>query len=199
MPRTARFTRDDWAAAALEALTEGGVNAVAVEPVAARLGASKSSFYWLFDNRQALLEAALTRWEDLQTDQVVTRLAGIADPAARLHTLLHQAFTAPDTGDLALRLLTESDDPAVRAVVQRVTHRRLTTLETAYAEAGHPPAQASHYATAAYAVYLGTAALNRIQAAPTDTTQYLTTLETALAPKPPKAPTKRQGPTSEKL
>lgn len=71
MPRTARLTRDDWAAAALDALAEGGPPAVAVEPVAARLGASKSSFYWLFDNRQALLAAALERWERVQTDEIL--------------------------------------------------------------------------------------------------------------------------------
>src|SRR5580658_6647326 len=70
MPRTARLTRADWAEAALATLVEGGAGAVAVEPVAARLGASKSSFYWLFDNRRALLEAALERWEQEQTERV---------------------------------------------------------------------------------------------------------------------------------
>jgi len=73
MPRPARFTRDDWAAAALALLAEGGPAAVAVEPAAARLGASKSSFYWLFPNRQALLEAALLTWEQQQTDAVLAR------------------------------------------------------------------------------------------------------------------------------
>src|SRR5215813_378547 len=112
MPRTARLTRDDWAAAAL-----------AVEPVAARLGASKSSFYWLFENRKALLEAALQRWERQQTDAVLPRLAAIADPAQRLRTLARSAFAAAESAEESLRLLTESADPIVRTVVERVTRR----------------------------------------------------------------------------
>src|SRR5262249_59669788 len=81
MPRTARFTRDDWAAAALAVLSESGPAAVAVEPVAARLGASKSSFYWLFENRKALLEAALQRGGRQQTGAVLPRASAVARSA----------------------------------------------------------------------------------------------------------------------
>ena len=38
-------TRDDWISAALAALAEGGIEAVKVERLAARLGVSKGSFY----------------------------------------------------------------------------------------------------------------------------------------------------------
>jgi AcrR family transcriptional regulator len=181
VPRTARLTRDDWAAAALDALTEGGVNAVAVEPVAARLGASKSSFYWLFDDRRALLEAALERWERVQTEQVIALLANIADPAGRLRYLIRHAFAAPAGADLALRLLTESE-PSVRQVAERVTRRRLAILTETFAELGLPPEQARHRAAASYAVYLGTAALHRVDAAPDDVDAYVGSITAALIP-----------------
>lgn len=182
MPRTARLTRDDWAAAALAALAEGGVGAVAVEPVAARLGASKSSFYWLFDNRQALLNAALERWERLQTEDVIPRLAAIGEPAERLRVLMKQAFTETEGGDLALRLLSEAtdeSDPAVRLVTERVTRRRLAVIEAAFTELGFPPDRARHYAVASYTVYLGTAALRQVDAAPYDTNAYVNDVLTA--------------------
>jgi AcrR family transcriptional regulator len=182
VPRTARLTRADWAAAALEALTEGGVSAVAVEPVAARLGASKSSFYWLFGDRRALLEAALDRWERVQTEQVVTFLAGIADPAERLGYLIRHAFAAPAGADLALRLLTESAESPARRVAERVTRRRLAVLTETFAELGLPPDRASHHAAASYAVYLGTAALRRVSAAPDDIEAYIDSITTALVP-----------------
>ncbi|MGE5132831.1 MAG: TetR family transcriptional regulator [Gemmatimonadota bacterium] len=184
MPRTARFTRDDWAAAALAALAEGGPAAVAVEPVAARLGAAKSSFYWLFANRQALLEAALLRWEQRQTEAVIPGLSAIADPAARLRQLAGTAFAATGTADLALTLLTEADDPVIRPVVERVTRRRLAVIEAAFAELGHPPGQARHHASALYAAYLGTAALRRAGAAPADREGYLATLLAAFGVPP---------------
>lgn len=178
MPRPARFTRDDWAAAALALLAEGGPAAVAVEPAAARLGASKSSFYWLFPNRQALLEAALLTWEQQQTDAVLPGLAAIADPAERLRRLARAAFAATQPADLALRLLTETD-PLVQPVAQRVTQRRIAVIEAAFAELGQPAPQARHHANALYAAYLGTAALRRANAAPTDQDGYLTALLTA--------------------
>lgn len=176
MPRTARFTRDDWAAAALAVLSESGPAAVAVEPVAARLGASKSSFYWLFDNRRALLEAALRRWEQRQTDAVLPELAAIADPAERLRLLARNAFAATESADLALRLLTEAADPIVRPVVERVTRRRLAVIEAAFTELGHSAGRARHHAAALYAAYLGTAALHRVDAAPADREDYLAAL-----------------------
>lgn len=171
MPRTARLSRDDWAAAALDALAEGGAVAVAVEPVAARLGASKSSFYWLFENRSALLEAALDLWEREQTDQVVARLADIADPTERLRALLREALNS-GRADLALRLTGESDE-AVLAVAGRVTRRRLEVVEAACRELGMDEARARHRAHAAYASYLGTAALARVGATPTDVDAYV--------------------------
>ena len=176
MPRPARFTRDDWAAAALALLTEGGPAAVAVEPAAARLGASKSSFYWLFPNRQALLEAALLTWEQQQTDAVLPALAAIADPAERLRWLARAAFAAPQPADLALRLLTDTTDPAVTAAARRVTERRIAVIEATFTELGQPATRARHHANALYAAYLGTAALRRANTAPTDENDYLTTL-----------------------
>jgi len=184
MPRPARFTRDDWAAAALAILAEGGPAAVAVEPAAARLGASKSSFYWLFENRQALLEAALSLWEQRQTDAVLPRLAAIADPADRLRTLTRNAFAAAEHADLALRLLTEAADPAVRSVAERVTRRRLGVIEAAFTELGQPAGQARHYADALYAAYLGTAALRRAGAAPADSEGYIAALLAAFGVPP---------------
>jgi hypothetical protein len=44
MPAKSRLSRERWIEAALDALADGGVAAVAVEPLAARLGVTKGSF-----------------------------------------------------------------------------------------------------------------------------------------------------------
>ncbi|MFC5182863.1 TetR family transcriptional regulator [Actinomadura harenae] len=180
MPRTARLSRDDWAAAALAALAEGGAAAVAVEPVAARLGASKSSFYWLFENRAALLDAALELWEREQTDEVVARHAGIPHPLERMRILLRNALS-DNRADLALRLTGETH-PAVLEVAGRVTRRRLEIVAAAFRELGMEEEQARHRATAAYASYLGTFALARVDAAPADIDAYVDTVLACYAP-----------------
>ena len=61
-----RLSAADWIGAAMEAIVESGVRAVAVEPLAVRLGATKGSFYHHFPNRDALILAALAEWERSQ-------------------------------------------------------------------------------------------------------------------------------------
>src|ERR1043165_5052884 len=89
-----RLSAESWAAAALDALIEDGVPAVAVEPLAVRLGATKGSFYWHFVNRDALVEAALALWERDRTEAVIAAMDAEPDPARRLHRL----FTTVGSG-----------------------------------------------------------------------------------------------------
>src|SRR5919205_1648721 len=86
------LTTADWISVAMEAIVEHGVTAVAVEPLAARLGATKGSFYHHFANRDALIVAALEDWETAQTETVIERLELIPDPAERLRAVLAAAF-----------------------------------------------------------------------------------------------------------
>src|SRR5258708_478313 len=84
-----RLTRDDWITAALRAIADGGLAAVGVEPLAARLGATKGSFYWHFENRDALLEAAIRRWEQETTTDVVAEITTAYDaPASQFRRLV---------------------------------------------------------------------------------------------------------------
>ena len=69
-----RLKRQDWVDAALEAIADGGLAAVAVVPLAERLGATKGSFYWHFPSREALIEAALAAWEQTTTSAVIAEI-----------------------------------------------------------------------------------------------------------------------------
>ena len=159
--RPPKVTAEDWEIAALDALADGGLAAVAIEPIAIRLGTSKGSFYWYFPNRDALIRAALDRWEQHHTEQVVKVLEQIADPAQRLRELIRGALLGTRCAAVALLLLTDAGDPVVRAVVERVTARRLDVLTDCFAALGQDPERAHHHALAGYSAYLGAAALRR--------------------------------------
>ena len=92
--RTGRLSADDWAQAALDLIAEQGVAAVAVEPLARRLGVTKGSFYWHFPSREALLVAALERWEKVE-QEVFSSLEPIPDPRERLRALFRLVRTKP--------------------------------------------------------------------------------------------------------
>lgn len=158
-----RLRAEDWARAALDALAEEGLAAVAVEPVAVRLGVTKGSFYWHFANRQALIDAVLALWE-ASTEEIIEALAEIRDPAERMRTLLEKAFGDPRDAAVAFRLISAADDPAVAEVARRVTGRRLEIMRAALEELGQPADLARQRVVAGYGTYLGMAALRRIGA-----------------------------------
>ena len=160
-----RLNADDWARAALEALAEGGLAAVAVEPVAVRLGVSKGSFYWHFQNRRALVEAALRRWE-AATEQIIAGLHEVRDPVARMRTLLELAFGDGHDAAISFRLISEADDPLVAGVARRVSERRMGYMRAILEEVGQSPEEADRRVLAAYGGYLGLAALARIGVLP---------------------------------
>jgi AcrR family transcriptional regulator len=156
-----RLSKQDWLTAALGALAEGGVGAVAVEPLARRLGVTRGSFYWHFADRNTLLREALEWWELQGTEVVIERVNAIPEPRQRLRTLLHIAITEDPTSGLEPALVAYAADPVVSPVLHRVTERRVAFLTQVYAELGLPPATARHQALTAYAAYVGWVQLRR--------------------------------------
>src|SRR5829696_5322648 len=98
--RAGALKAEDWVAAARAAMAEGGIDAVAVEPLARRLGVTKGSFYWHFKDRKALLKATLERWEKESTEARISASRRISDPNERLVRLGEEVFgEAPLEGD----------------------------------------------------------------------------------------------------
>lgn len=156
------LSRDDWTRAALAALAEDGLAAVAIDPLARRLGATKGSFYWHFASRDELIAAALALWERRDTTEVIAAIEALADSQERLTALARLAIGEAARGtDPQAGVLAAASDPRVAAVLERVTRARLATLERLYGEAGLEEADARRHARLTYALYVGTSALRR--------------------------------------
>src|SRR5262249_58175714 len=85
-----RLDRSVWVRAALEAIADGGLGAVAVVPLAERLGVTKGSFYLHFPSREALVEAALAGWEESHTAVVIAEIeAASTDPPEQPRPLIN--------------------------------------------------------------------------------------------------------------
>lgn len=155
------LTAEDWADAALDAVAESGVEAVAVERIARALGVTKGSFYWHFANRGALLDAALTRWERQQTEEVIARAEMEQDPRNRIHRLFRNADGSKRAGQLYLAFAAGAKDPLVGAVIKRVNNRRIGFMMDCYSAMGLGAGEARQRAVLAYSVYLGTLQMRR--------------------------------------
>jgi AcrR family transcriptional regulator len=150
-----RLSAVDWEQAALDLIAKQGVGAVAVEALARQLGVTKGSFYWHFPNREALLKAALERWEKQDTDQVLGQVASISDPRARLCELFRRTGREAKSHAIYSALLRAVDQPTVQPVMARVSQRRLDFLTLAYRQVGMTRTVAARRARLTYAAYVG--------------------------------------------
>jgi len=156
----ARYTREQWTDAALEAMAEGGTVAINMEQLARRLGGTKGAVYYHFANRQALLEAALERWEQTVADDMA---AGdrIADPRERLTAITLVATGTQLDGFVDIALASSMDDPTVAATVERVNKLRLKYVTDILEDLGVPADEREERALGGLAAYLGLYQLQR--------------------------------------
>jgi AcrR family transcriptional regulator len=152
-----RLSAQDWAQAALKAMAQGGLAAVAVEPLARTLGVTKGSFYAHYRNRDELIEAALAEWVRTHGAEGLADFTAIANPGQRLRRLVSTVVQVvqPLAPSVHLSLLGDRNDPRVRAAVHQVNQARLYALTRTYEDLGLPPDRAAVRARVAYAAILG--------------------------------------------
>ncbi len=165
-PKRNTLTATDWEQAALEVIAEEGVSALAVEPLARRMGITKGSFYWHFSGRESLLEQALERWESHDARNLATSMGAIEDPRERLVAFIHGVSRERFTHDVYRQLCAAAGHPQVEPVLERVADRRMAQIAQAFAELGFDETAAAHRARLTYSVYLGFLQLQRQQQAP---------------------------------
>lgn len=148
------LTAEDWADAALWSLADG-VEALSVERLARSLGVTKGGFYWHFRDRAELLQAALARWEQLATSEVINALEALPSPRERLHQLLALVFESDPRGKIEVAIVAGASDPRIQPVLARVSQRRIDYLVKLYRALGLPAREARHWALHAYSTYVG--------------------------------------------
>jgi AcrR family transcriptional regulator len=151
-----RTPREAWIDAALEALAEGGPDAVRVEVLAVRLGVSKGGFYWHFPSRQALVDEMLDAWQRRATEDVIEHVEGYsADARAKLQQLFDVAMSGKGLPEeLAIRDWSRRD----RAVAQRlhqVDDRRMQYLRSLFAEICADEDEVEARSLLAFSLYIG--------------------------------------------
>ncbi len=172
---TPRLGRQDWTEAALAALLEGGPDAVAVEPLAKRLGTTKGSFYWHLDSRDELLDEALHLWEQRYTDHFIALAERTEGTVERRLRVLMSAVTqqAPDLIGES-RIHASGDDPRVAPTLRRVNARRTGYVAELLRELDVDDADAR--AELAYATVLGLEQLHAARSTTVSSMAHATTM-----------------------
>jgi AcrR family transcriptional regulator len=150
-----QLTADDWIKAAWTAFEKGGVDAVRIVPLAASLGVSRGSFYWHFEDRDALLLDVLQQWSVMNCDDVIAaneKLGEVAD--VRLLRLIETCARDDGHLEMALRSWAQTDARAGKVIVG-VDTKRIAYLAQLIAEATRNPKNAEAKARVTYAAWLG--------------------------------------------
>ncbi len=161
-----KLSADDWEREALILIADKGIQGLAVEPLARRMGITKGSFYWHFSNRDALLEQALAGWEKHDSRNLETSLGSIDQPRERLRDFFRRVGREHLTHEVYRELCAAASHPIVSPVLRRVTERRMAYLTTAYRELGLDSLAAENQARLTYSAYLGFLQLQGQEQAP---------------------------------
>ena len=74
-----RGSPEAWLTAAYALLLHSGVDSVKILPLARKLNLSRTSFYWFFKDREALLSGLLAMWRDKNTGNLVRQANAYAE------------------------------------------------------------------------------------------------------------------------
>ena len=156
--RTQRGSAALWLAAAQEAFLESGVEAVKIQPLANKLQLSRTSFYWFFADREALLAALLEQWRTGNTGNLVSRAAAYADSVAEAMLNVIDCWIDPTLFDDRFELAIRSwavQSPHVRAAVQIADAERMTALADMLIRFGEDGLRADVRARTIYLTQIG--------------------------------------------
>ncbi len=157
-----RGSREVWLDAARAAFLENGIAGVKVQPLAARLGLSRTSFYWFFKDRAAILDALAANWDDTNTAALIEGCGEYAETISEavlniIGVFLDETRFEPRF-DMAMRTWAHESD----AVMQRVSDaddRRLAAIRATFERFGFAPDEADVRARTIYLVQTGYIAL----------------------------------------
>ena len=150
---------NDWLEAATDFLINNNINSLDIPYLCRRLGVTKGSFYWHFEDRAELLKALLDDWRQRMTADVSAR-------AERSSTTVDSALQyllglirrpRPLRRGAIERSVREwaRADPLPRASVVEVDQMRLAFFEALFRRHGLSDREARLRAYAAYALMMG--------------------------------------------
>ncbi len=140
-----RLGIDDWLAAGYAILAEEGLKALKIDRLCARLGVTKGSFYWHFDNIAAYRTALVQGWSELRdADRSQIEEIDALPPRDRLIRMMNSLVSPRHwTLERAMREWARSDQ-AVAESVRAADRRILAAVRRAFEDYGFDADEVPH-------------------------------------------------------
>jgi AcrR family transcriptional regulator len=153
-----RGSREGWVQAAYQALIDQGIDAVKIQPLAAALKLSRTSFYWFFKDRADLLSALLDMWTARTTAPLVAATHAYAATETEAVLNVTACFMQAAVFDAGLEFAVRGwalQDNAVLDRLRDTDTERLTALRDMLVQRGYDPGDADVRSRTIYLTQIG--------------------------------------------
>ncbi|WP_084624021.1 TetR/AcrR family transcriptional regulator [Oceanospirillum beijerinckii] len=153
-----RGSPDVWLKAAVEILLESGVENVKIATLSKRLNLSRTSFYWFFSDREALLAALVHTWKENNTGNIIKQAEAYADSLAEATLNVFDCWLDEELFDSRFEFAVRSwslQSNEILAEVHSADQQRLDALTAMFKRYGFNDIAADVHARTLYLVQIG--------------------------------------------
>ena len=153
-----RGSAEAWLDAAYEILIESGIDAVRIVPLSKKLKLSRTSFYWFFKDREALLTALLEKWRAKNTGSLVKQCECYAESITEAIFNVFDCWLDPALFDSKFEFAIRSwaqQSPKVTAAIRTADAIRIQALTDMFIRFRYEPLAADVRARTIYLTQIG--------------------------------------------
>ncbi len=158
-----RGSKELWLEAAYQLLVEGGIDNVRILSLAKMLKLSRTSFYWFFKDREALLDALLSLWQEKNTSSLLRQAQAPAASLADATLNLFDCWLDNKLFDSILEHAIRSwgvQSPAVAQALKEADTLRMEAIKLMFIRHGSEPLVADVRSRALYLTQIGYISMN---------------------------------------
>jgi AcrR family transcriptional regulator len=153
-----RGSPEGWLEAAYDLLLDSGVDSVKIQPLAAKLNLSRTSFYWFFKDREELLAALVGRWRDKNTGGLIKQSEAYAESIAEAMLNVFDCWIDRSLFDSQFEFAIRSwalQSAEVATQVQVADQQRIDAMKRMFVRFGHKDISADVRARTMYLTQIG--------------------------------------------
>ncbi len=147
-----------WLNAAYTMLVESGVDSVKVMPLAKKLAMSRTSFYWHFKDRNALLDALVDCWSNKNTARLIAQTELYAETISEAVLNLFDCWVNPQLFDSKMDFALRNwahQSAHLKSILKQTDKKRIAAIRAMFSRFDFEDIQADTHALTVYYTQVG--------------------------------------------
>lgn len=153
-----RGSKGFWLEGAYKMLVTSGVDSIKVMALAEMLNISRTSFYWHFKDRKALLDSLIACWKEKNTGNLIAQTQIDAKTITEAMLNLFDCWINPDLFDSPMDFAIRNwahNSPELKSILDQTDQKRLMAIQSMFLRFNFDEHQANIRAHAIYYTQVG--------------------------------------------